>query len=130
MFMMIDNKVCNAVTDTKSILRCYLCGATSKDFNNINDILQKEITETNLRFEISSLHAWIRLFECCLHLSYRLKIKKWQARRREEKDYGRLQKNYSKRIPFTIRTNCRSPQLDASLKIRVYQLQLQASLNR
>jgi len=85
MFTMIDNKVCNAVTDTKSTLRCYLCGATSKDFNNINDILQKEITETNLQFGISSLHAWIRLFECCLHLSYRLKIKKWQARTEEEK---------------------------------------------
>jgi hypothetical protein len=76
MFTIIDNKVCNAVTDTKSTLRCYLCGATSKDFNNINDILQKEITEINLRFGISLLHAWIRLFECCLHLSYRLKIKK------------------------------------------------------
>ncbi|EFN61162.1 hypothetical protein EAG_09608, partial [Camponotus floridanus] len=34
MFTMIDNKVCNA-TDTKSTLRCYLCGATSKDFNKL-----------------------------------------------------------------------------------------------
>lgn len=84
-FTMIDNKVCNAVSGTKSTLRCYLCGSTSKDFNNIDEILQKKVTETNLRFGISTLHAWIRFFECCLHLSYRLKIKKWQARTEEEK---------------------------------------------
>jgi hypothetical protein len=28
--------------------------------------------------------AWIRFFECCLHLSYKLGIKKWQARTTEE----------------------------------------------
>lgn len=72
-FTIIDNKVCNAVSGTKSTLRCYLCGGTSKNFNNIDEILQKKVTETNLRFGISTLHAWIRLFECCLHLSYRLK---------------------------------------------------------
>lgn len=82
---MIDNKVCNAVSNTKSTLRCYLCGATSKDFNNIDVILQKEVNENNLRFGLSTLHAWIRFFECCLHLSYRLEIKKWQARTEEEK---------------------------------------------
>lgn len=84
-FTMIDNKVCNAVSGTKSTQRCYLCGATSKDFNNLDEILQKEVTEINLRFGMSTLHAWIRLFECCLHLSYRLKIKKWQVRTEEEK---------------------------------------------
>lgn len=84
-FTIIDNKVCNAVSGTKSTLRCYLCGGTFKDFNNIDEILQKKVTETNLRFGISTLHVWIRLFECCLHLSYRLKIKKWQARTEEKK---------------------------------------------
>ena len=34
-FTMIDAKVCNAATDTKSTLRCYICKATSKDCNKL-----------------------------------------------------------------------------------------------
>ncbi|CAH0561762.1 unnamed protein product [Brassicogethes aeneus] len=30
---MVDGKVCNAATDTTSTMRCYICGVTSKDFN-------------------------------------------------------------------------------------------------
>ncbi|KAG5892143.1 hypothetical protein JTB14_032362 [Gonioctena quinquepunctata] len=33
---MIDGKVCNAASDTKSTLRCFICGATSKYFNNLD----------------------------------------------------------------------------------------------
>lgn len=39
-FTMIDGKVCNAITSTKSTLRCYLCGVTSKDINNL-DLVKK-----------------------------------------------------------------------------------------
>ena len=39
----------------------------------------------NLRFGLSTLHAWIRFFECVLHLSYKISIKKWQARNAEKK---------------------------------------------
>ena len=31
---MVDGKVYNAATDTTSNMRCYICGKTSKDFNN------------------------------------------------------------------------------------------------
>jgi hypothetical protein len=31
---MIDGKVCNAATNTASTMRCYVCGNTSKDFND------------------------------------------------------------------------------------------------
>ncbi|XP_076635462.1 uncharacterized protein LOC143348753 [Colletes latitarsis] len=48
-------------------------------------MLQQEINEFHLRFGLSTLHTWIRFFECCLHLSYKLPIKKWQARSTEEK---------------------------------------------
>lgn len=77
---MIDGKVCNAITNTTSTQRCYLCNVTSKDFNNIDAVLQKEVKEANLQFGLFTLHAWIRFLECCLHLSYKLGIKKWQAR--------------------------------------------------
>lgn len=73
---MIDGKVCSAITGTKSSQRCYLCGATSKDFNDISKILKKPVLEENLKFGLSTLHAWIRFFECVLHLSYKLVIKK------------------------------------------------------
>lgn len=33
---MVDGKVCNAATGTISTSRCYICGATSKDFNNLD----------------------------------------------------------------------------------------------
>lgn len=37
-------------------------------------------------FGISPLHSWIRAFECLLHISYKLNIKKWQARTKEDKE--------------------------------------------
>lgn len=83
---MIDGKVCNAITETASTQRCYFCQLTSKYFNNIDAILQKEINQDNLQFGLSTLHMWIRLFECCLHLSYKLDTKKWQARSNEDKE--------------------------------------------
>jgi hypothetical protein len=57
-----------------------------KEFNNIDVILKKEIKEENLQYGMSSLHAWIRFFECLIKLSYRVKIKKWQARSDDDKE--------------------------------------------
>lgn len=91
-FTMIDGKVCNAVTGTTSAQRCFLCKATSKDFNNIDKIIKMDITTDNLRFGISTLHAWIRFFECCLHLSYKLTTQKWQAREEEVKKIVKVRK--------------------------------------
>lgn len=82
---MIDNKVCNALTETTSAMRCYLCRSTSKDFNDIDKILKQPIIEDHLKFGLSTLHCWIRCFEFLLHLSYKLGICKWQARTEEEK---------------------------------------------
>lgn len=86
MLTMIDGKVCNALTNTSSTQRCYICNATSKDFNNVDEVVKRAVTVDNLQYGISSLHAWIRFFECCLHVSYRLENKKWQARSEAEKD--------------------------------------------
>ncbi|KAL4707718.1 hypothetical protein ACJJTC_014899 [Scirpophaga incertulas] len=35
LFTMIDGKVCNSATNTGSTMRCYICKATSKDFNKL-----------------------------------------------------------------------------------------------
>lgn len=35
LFTMVDGKICNAAIHTKSTMRCYICGATSKEFNDL-----------------------------------------------------------------------------------------------
>lgn len=87
---MIDGKVCNAASDTKSTLRCYICGGTSKDFNNIDQL--KEVREDTLRFGLSILHARIRFFESVLHLAYKLPIRKWRIHSEEEKELVKAEK--------------------------------------
>ena len=39
---MIDGKVCNSLSHTTSAQRCFLCKCTSKQFNNIDEMLQKK----------------------------------------------------------------------------------------
>lgn len=99
---MIDGKVCNAATDTKSTSRCYICGATSKDFNNLSK--KNEICPESLEFGLSILHARIRLFESILHLAYKLPVKKYRQRRTEseKKLEADAKKNIQKR--FEIET--------------------------
>src|SRR5436190_20960714 len=80
---MVDGKVCNAATNTSSTMRCYICGKTSKYFNDLTK-KKKENPET-FKFGLSILHMRIRFFESLLHLSYKLPIQKWQARSDEDK---------------------------------------------
>lgn len=79
---MVDGKVCNAATSTTSTSRCYICGATSKDFNQLEN--KKEISIEATEFGMSILHARIRFFESILHLAYKLPIKKYRERKTDE----------------------------------------------
>ena len=81
-FTMVDAKVCNAATNTTSTMRCYICGLTSKDFNNLT--IKKIDNPDALKFGLSILHTRIRFFESLLHLSYHIPIKKWQARTQDD----------------------------------------------
>lgn len=73
---MIDGKVCNAITDNLFAMRCYTCKAAPKEMNNISEVLN-EIPNTNFYdFGLSTLHAWIKCFECLLHISYNLEFRK------------------------------------------------------
>ena len=51
--------------------------------------------EEALYYGISQLHAWIRFFECLLHISYRIDIKKWKV----TKD---LKEEFKKRKSFVL----------------------------
>jgi hypothetical protein len=80
---MIDDKVCNVATHITSTVRCYICGETSKDYNNLS--INKEVTPEALQFGLSILHARIRLFDSILRVAYKLPVKKWQLRSEDEK---------------------------------------------
>lgn len=82
-FTIIDAKVCNAATNTASTMECYIYGKTSKEFNKLN---KKSLENPDaLKFGLLILHARIRLFLSFLHLSYKIPLKKWQARTQEHK---------------------------------------------
>ena len=93
---MLDVKIINVLTDTTSAMRCYLCGATSKEFNNLDNIMMRPIIEEFLQYGISSLHAWIRFLECCSSVAYRLDVKKWQIRENDTDTYSKCEKRKQK----------------------------------
>lgn len=76
---MIDGKVCNAVTGTKSTQSCNVCGASPKNINDIDAVLLRPVNANALSYGLSTLHAWIRFFEFFLHLAYRYNIEEWQV---------------------------------------------------
>jgi hypothetical protein len=80
---MIDGKVYNALTSTLSSQKCYICGATPTEMNKLDVSSRKEVNITLYEFGLSTLHAWIRFFECLLHISYRLEVKKWQIQKQD-----------------------------------------------
>lgn len=74
---MVDGKIINAITQTTSAQRCYICNATSATFNNIEKMRIRPTNTEYLQFGISNLHCWIRSFECLLHIAYRLSFRTW-----------------------------------------------------
>lgn len=105
LFTMVDGKVCNSATQTKSTMRCFICKATSKDFNNL--VETKEVDYRNLKFGLSTLHARIRFFEFLLHISYKISIKKWQMRTQADKDATKqrkaeIQKQFKTRLGLIV----------------------------
>lgn len=85
---MLDCKAKNAVTDTKSTLRCFICGATSAAFNDVGNVAAKFPTkEENLAYGgICDLHAWLRGFDAINSLSDKLSVKLWKPHKKEDRD--------------------------------------------
>lgn len=77
---MIDGKICSVLLN-QATQNCHICGATPSQMNDLEFIRRKETNETAMALGLSSLHAWIKCFECVLHISYRLDIKSWQIRK-------------------------------------------------
>ena len=87
---MVDGKVCNALTNTASTMRCYICGATSKHFNKLSRT--REVGPNAIKFGRSILHARIRFFESLLHLAYKLPLRKWQIKTEADKNIMKAKK--------------------------------------
>lgn len=79
---MVDGKVCNAAMQTKSTLRCYICGLTSKDFNDLTKT--RDVNPEALQFGLSILHIRIRIFESLLHVAYRMPLKKGRLNKKRD----------------------------------------------
>lgn len=84
---LIDGKVLNILTGTKSNQTCPICGSTPKDFLNITDYTSERFRaeDSNCKFGLSPLHCWIRFFEFILHLGYKCEVQKWQTRSENDK---------------------------------------------
>lgn len=100
LFTMFDGSVANILSGTNATAKCIVCGATPKEMN-LEKVLNKKPNSQNYRFGLSTLHCWIRFFECLLHISYRLQLKTWQVRGEENKI---IFENTKKRIQTDFRS--------------------------
>lgn len=78
---------------------CPICDATPLTFNTLSN-KNKDIflsDPKSLQYGLSPLHAWIRIFETCLRISYRIDIKVWQVRGDEnEQKFAQKKKKVQK----------------------------------
>jgi len=93
----IDGKVLNALTNTKSFQACPICNATPKDFlmNKNFKYFQFVPILDNLKHGVSPLHSWIRFFEFVLHTGYKISVRKWRITSPEDKILVSERKKYS-----------------------------------
>jgi len=100
---LIDGKILNVITNTASMQTCPISKATLSKFNDLSNVETEVFNPLpgSLTFGISPLHSWIRLFECCLHIAYRLPLGVWKVTSTEHKKV--LQERKS-RIQKDLRT--------------------------
>ena len=81
---MLDGKAISVQTETSSHAVCNICGASPKIMNNLSEIRERDIDVSALSYGLSTLHCWIRCFEFCLHLAYRLDLKVYAVRKQQQ----------------------------------------------
>lgn len=104
---MVDGKAINSITGTSSAQRCYLCGETISNFNNIDAMRNKSVLhQSYLEHGISSLHAWIRCFEMFLRIAYRIDFCEWRISSKNsslfEIQKRRIQKEFRARLGLIV----------------------------
>lgn len=104
---MLDGKAINALTNTASTQTCNVCKAKPSEMNDLEAIRQKTINHDSLQYGLSTLHCWIRCFEFCLHLGYKMEIKKFYARSDTDKKSvhsrkGEIQLSFRKKLNLVV----------------------------
>lgn len=104
---MLDGKVIQGLTETPSSASCVICQATPSLMNDLEGLKNRIEIEDNYKYGLSSLHAWIRLMECVIHIAYRLNFQKWSVRSEEDKIQlkemkQRIQKEFKERTGLLI----------------------------
>lgn len=79
----IDGKVFSHITNTSSMQCCVCCKSTPSQMNNLSNNFIPD--PSTLIYGISPLHSWIRFLEAILHISYRLRLKKWRISGEKDK---------------------------------------------
>ncbi|XP_062543340.1 uncharacterized protein LOC134210917 [Armigeres subalbatus] len=96
---MVDGKVLNYITGTSSMQNCPICKATPNVMTSLEEFEKGYIPEIGtLIYGISPLHAWMRFFECLLHISYRMDFKKWQVSKILKEAYLKRKQLIQKRL--------------------------------
>ena len=70
-YTMLDGKVINNLTNTKSHSTCRICKATTSQLNNIHHLLSREIDRDALSYSLCPMHSRIRFLDLVLNVSYR-----------------------------------------------------------
>lgn len=68
---MVDGKVINTLTESSSQI-CYICKCNPTNMNDLDNIKRFVVNEDNVKYGISSLHAWIKFLELVLYIAYKL----------------------------------------------------------
>lgn len=89
---MIDGKICNYLTKTKSSQVCFICKASPKQMNKLNLIYERPKCNEYYKYGLSTLHAWMRFMECVLNISYNMSFSKWAVRKEEHKAAAKSRK--------------------------------------
>ena len=97
---MIDGKGRNAVSDNGSSQTCYLCRATPRSFNQLDNF--PTIFPTNQKLledygSVCHMHAWERTFDGLNSLSDKITVNKWRVTDAEDKKVVAARKEQRKK---------------------------------
>ena len=114
---MVDGKVATIISPvTSATTRCSICGLTCSKLNNLNLVekVASKLPVDMFKHGLSTLHLWIRSMECCLHISYRMDIKKWQARKEDKEVVKEKQRKVQKELRQALGINVDIPKSGGS----------------
>ena len=72
---MLNGEAISAITKVPSQV-CHICKAKPTQMNNMDNTQFKNVNINDLKYGLTTMHAWIKAMELILHLGYYLKLKK------------------------------------------------------